>query len=449
MQMKELWKVMTIVTGIALLVGACATAAPAPTTAPVVDIPSMAPVTEEPDAPLVPAAAQDVTIELPLVAKKVTEMPKIDGDVSDAAWKDAKLLKVGVLNMKSVYDGEDIAFQMVWADRDLSINSRGTWNWDEASQIWSQTGMEEGTWESFRGKRHPEWVNVAFDISSVVSAEGCFAFCHEYPAGSGIFHHNTIGAGQYVDSWGLLAKHGYGSKTLEDMGWTLGYTDVVQNGEVAFDAADPIDPRQLLNGDVTFVGYAEDKIIAPLEDTKYPTTTRPADTYCIDCHQDKGAPEWTKTGNTTYGDDGELPYHPNWNEDYSQPIYMETAPTDFADSMVLTQSEVDAGDAVAVADLTPEQVAEYWANYTALNGVVPHLVLQQPTDSQADVLTAANWKNGVWTAEFTRKMVNGAFDDVQFDDLNKEYSFGISLWNHTDLLAPLMRFVPGTLTFEQ
>jgi hypothetical protein len=51
--------------------------------------------------------------------------------------------------------------------------------------------------------------------------------------------------------------------------------------------------------------------------------------------------------------------------------------------------------------------------------------------------------------EFTRKMVNGAFDDVQFDDLNKEYSFGISLWNHTDLLAPLMRFVPGKLTFEQ
>jgi hypothetical protein len=41
------------------------------------------------------------------------------------------------------------------------------------------------------------------------------------------------------------------------------------------------------------------------------------------------------------------------------------------------------------------------------------------------------------------------FDDVQFDDLNKEYSFGISLWNHTDLLAPLMRFIPGTLTFGQ
>ena len=448
--MRSAWKLICIFTGIALLVVACSTAVTPPPTEVVVDLPTLEPATEDLEAaPLPQAAVENVSITLPLEAKKVTEMPVIDGDASDPAWIDAKLLKVGVLNMKAVYNAEDISFLMVWADRDMSINSRGTWNWDESKEAWWQTGMEDGEWASFKGSRHPEWVNVAFDISSVVKAEGCFAFCHEFPEGSGIFHHNTAGEGQYVDSWGLLAKHGYGSQFIQDMGWTLGYTSAIQNGDVIFDTADSMDPRNVLSGDVTFVGYAEDKIIAPLDDTRYPTTTRPADTYCIDCHVAQGATEWTQTGNTTYGDDGGLPYHPNWNEDFSQPIYMETSPTDFVDSMVLTQAEVDSGEAVLVANLSADEVKEYWANYTTLNGVVPQLVLQEPTESEADVLTAANWKNGVWTAEFTRKMVNGMFDDVQFDDLSKEYSFGISLWNHTDLLAPLMRFVPGTLTFEQ
>ncbi len=452
--MKKLWMVMCIVTGLALVVGACGTAAvrpPAATQPPaVVDLPSLeAPTAESAAVPLQPAAEENVSITLPLEAKKVSAMPVIDGNAGDPAWADAKLLKVGVLNMKAVYNAEDITFLMVWADRDLSINSRGTWNWDAAKQAWWQTGMEDGKWASFKGVRHPEWVNVAFDISSVVKTEGCFAFCHEYPPGSGIFHHNTAGEGQYVDSMGILAKHGYGGQFLQDMGWTLGYAGVTQNGEVIFDPSDSMDPRNVLNGDVTFVGYAEDKIIAPLNDSRYPTTTRPADKYCIDCHVAQGAIEWTKTGNTTYGDDGELPYYANWNEDFSQPIYIETAPENFADSMVLTQKEVDAGETVQVAGLSVDQVNEYWANYAALNGVVPQLVLQEPTGSEADVLTAANWKNGVWTAEFTRKLVNGNFDDVQFDDLNGQYSFGISLWNHTDLLAPLMRFVPGTLTFAQ
>ncbi len=409
---------------------------------------------EVPETVLVPetvVSEEPVTnppFALPLEAVKVAEMPAIDGNASDPAWKDAPTLKVGVLTMKAVYDTDNIAFLMVWQDRDLSINSRGTWNWDSATQTWSQTGMAPGTWESFKGNRHQEWVNVAFDISSVVGSEGCFAFCHEYPVGSGIFHHNTAGPGQYVDSWGLLGKHGYGSLFIQDMGWTLGYLGVTQNGEVSFDPTNTMDPISVINGDVTFIGHSEDKIIAPIGDPNYPTTTRPADLYCIDCHEKKGVIDYTETGNTTFGDDGELPYFANWNDDFSSPIYMEISPADFADSMVLTQLEIDSGEAVLVADLTSAQINAYWANYSAVNGVVPHLVLQEPTGSNADVLTAANWKNGVWTAEFTRSLVNGNFDDVQFDDITKEYSFGISLWNHTDLLAPLMRFVPGTLTFK-
>jgi hypothetical protein len=298
--MKALWKCFSCMAVLVIIVSACSPAAVTPpsTAAAVQETPAGS---EVPGVavPLAPAAAQSPTIKLPLIAKKVSEMPAIDGNANDAAWKDATLLKVGVLTMKAVYDGQDVAFLMVWPDRDMSINSRGTWNWDPSTKAWWQTGMVDGTWDSFKGNRHPEWANIAFDISSVVGSQGCFAFCHEYPPGSGIFHHNTAGAGQYVDSWGLLAKHGYGSKFLQDMGWVLGYSQVTQNGKVTFDTTDTMDPRNVLTGDVTFAGYAEDKVIAPIGDTKYPTTTRPADQYCIKCHQDKGAIDWTKTGNTT------------------------------------------------------------------------------------------------------------------------------------------------------
>ncbi|MBE3144003.1 MAG: hypothetical protein IMZ61_08790, partial [Planctomycetes bacterium] len=352
--MRNLLKLFSISVCLAIIAAACAPAAATPTPVEVVATEVATKVATEIPVPIEPVA--DPTIGLPLVAIKVAEMAAIDGNGSDAPWKDAPVLKVGVLTMKAIYDAENIAFLMVWQDRDLSINSRGTWNWDPTTQTWSQTGMADGTWASFKGSRHPEWVNIAFDISSVVSAEGCFAFCHEYPPGSGVFHHNTAGAGQYVDSWGLLAKHGYGSQFLQDLGWTLGYSQVTQNGEVLFDTTDTMDPRNVLSGDVTFVGYAEDKIIAPIDDTIYPTTTRPADQYCIKCHEAMGAPDWTKTGNTTYGDDGDLPYIANWNDDFSLPIYMEIAPANFADSMVLTQPEIDSGEAVLVADLTPVQI---------------------------------------------------------------------------------------------
>ncbi len=162
---------------------------------------------------------------------------------------------------------------------------------------------------------------------------------------------------------------------------------------------------------------------------------------------DQKAIDWTKTANRTYGDAGELPYSANWNATYSAPVYIEKAPASFADAMVLTQSEVDAGEAVAVAGLSSAQLAQYWANYAALNAVVPQLVLKRPTGSQADVRVAATWSNGRWTLELRRKLVTGYTDDVQFSDRTKPYYFGLSLWNHSDLVSPLARFQPAVMRF--
>ncbi|MCZ7553755.1 MAG: ethylbenzene dehydrogenase-related protein [Anaerolineales bacterium] len=60
----------------------------------------------------------------------------------------------------------------------------------------------------------------------------------------------------------------------------------------------------------------------------------------------------------------------------------------------------------------------------------------------------ANWTNGKWTVEMIRARDTGYSDDVQFTDMERVYDFGISLWNHSDLLAPLMRFLPGKMVFD-
>ncbi len=389
----------------------------------------------------------DAAAPLTFIAKKVAKVPVIDADASDPEWKDAPALKAGVLSMKAVYTLEELAVLMVWHDRDLSINSRGTWNSGADTGSWWQTGLKGTAWESFKGKRHPEWLDLSFDVSSDVKGEGCYAFCHEDPPGSGQFHHQTEKKSEFVDTWSPLAKHGFGPQYYEDMGWLLGVDGVTQTGPVVFDTADLMDPRQLLQGNITFVGYAEDKVFASPDDPTFAKRDRPRDKYCQECHTAMNVTGEPLKRDYTYPDAGEIGYYGNWNATHTAPLYMEIAPKDFADAMVLTQAEIDSGEAVAVKDLNKEQMDKYWVNYKAVNGVIPQLVLKKPTGSSADVRAAANWTNGVWTLELKRKLVTGYDDDVQFSDLTKDYYFGISLWNHTDLLSPLFREKGAALRF--
>lgn len=103
------------------------------------------------------------------------------------------------------------------------------------------------------------------------------------------------------------------------------------------------------------------------------------------------------------------------------------APVDFADAMIITQEEVDNGEAVLVSDLSNAQISEYWTNYAALNGQIPSLVHKEPTLQNAQVLVGANWTNGWWVVEIQRDLTTPHPDtDVQFDDFEKDYLFTMS-----------------------
>jgi hypothetical protein len=49
----------------------------------------------------------------------------------------------------------------------------------------------------------------------------------------------------------------------------------------------------------------------------------------------------------------------------------------------------------------------------------------EPKGSRADVRAKGQWRNGVWTVEFARKLVTGNADDVEFKFL-RSYKFGVA-----------------------
>jgi ethylbenzene dehydrogenase len=52
---------------------------------------------------------------------------------------------------------------------------------------------------------------------------------------------------------------------------------------------------------------------------------------------------------------------------------------------------------------------------------------------RGEIATAINWKGGKWTAVMSRKLVTGSKYDVQFDDLNGTYAFGIAAFDNAQV----------------
>jgi len=337
------------------------------------------------------------------------------------------------------------------------MNGAGTYLYDPAAAKWTQS-------DGFRS----EWNNLAWNMTNApVGEEGCGSLCHEDPPGSGIFHHNTTTEGARIDSWMYAGTHGFTQKPgeggvadkkdfglpigREDMGWIMGAISAKQYSPIINDSNNKDDPRTIISGHVSFVDYAEDNTIQGHTDTYDKDRSLPRDKFCRSCHATIGLPYDPLEINLTYPDAGEIKYSGNWDVPYTDPKYIEKDPADFVDAMVLAQAEINSGEAVAVADLTPEQLNEYWGKYTALNAAVPFYVLQTPTDSMADVMIGYDWNNSVATIEIQRKLTTSTpVSDVQFDDLTKDYHFALTITNSNQalMLGPLLEEEGAVLRFR-
>jgi len=266
----------------------------------------------------------------------------------------------------------------------MSMVRGGSWYWQDGA--WSKSAnVEEG---AFNEDRFCFLWNI--NISNF-DTDGCGTKCHG-PQGdaTGAWWKNV---GEYGDMWHMKAAR------------ALPAFSASQSSDLVVDLV----THEATAGTVTLSGYSDDKLVAAKDDPAYPFSP-----------EDGGR----------HGDAGKSAYDNNRNADKTAPLYMEKSPQNFIDAMTLYQSEVDNGEAVAVADLTPDQIDQYWSVYNGFNAVVPERVLHAGEGSRADVREAATWSNGVWTAEYQRKLVTGNPDDVQFDDLNKSYLFATTIMDN-------------------
>ncbi|MCK5413755.1 MAG: hypothetical protein KAJ35_00075, partial [Thermoplasmata archaeon] len=310
--------------------------------------------------------------------------PVIDGDGSDKVWDSTLPLKVnlefgnnpGEVSIRSLHTDTDVYFQLQWNDPTFSI-PRSSWILDTGTGNWSSNdGLED-------------MVNLMWDMETTgFETVGCQVKCH---IGKDWSYLDV--PGDIADLWHVMA------------GRSLAATEVVQ-------LADPtVVDYEATSGEFQLIGYGDDAQVV------------------YDPNEGQDPP------GGRLGDDGTAPFTPNSNATGVTPIYIEKDPDDWLDAMVLQMSEVEGEETIFADPADPSfsliDVTAAWDKYDALGASVPENLLMAPTGSRADLEGGSMWKDGVWTVETARPLVTNNEDDVQFDDLDKSYDFGISTMNNT------------------
>lgn len=69
----------------------------------------------------------------------------------------------------------------------------------------------------------------------------------------------------------------------------------------------------------------------------------------------------------------------------------------------------------------------------AAGAEIPSIIVAPFSGDRADIGLALKWSGGVWTYEFSRKLVTGSATDVQFSDQQKDYAFGIAVFDNAQV----------------
>jgi len=112
-------------------------------------------------------------------------------------------------------------------------------------------------------------------------------------------------------------------------------------------------------------------------------------------------------------------YTNNINKDKTGPAYMNFPPSEKAKYYVLPSLKTPFVDIYKTGD------------------VVPGIVIDAFQGPRADIEMRGKWDNGMWTVEIRRQLVTtgekAEIQDVQFNDLNKTYYFGISVFDNSQI----------------
>lgn len=354
-----------------------------------------------------------------LTVARVATDPTVDGIV-ESAWDSATPVTVSLgtglndewdfnctschaqnsstrVTLKAMYTTNGkLSMLATWNDSTASFTRSSSWTYDATDtdgNAWTKTPS---------AGQNEDRIAIFWPIGSIqgttYNTGGCMTKCHtsDTDADGAIADDESFLSSGTADLWHGKAGRALGTISSSQSGITVNATT-----------------HEVTAGTITLNGY--------MEDTQVKNLTAMA-----------GTP--TSHGNGRAGDAGSAPA--SSNSVASRPKYMETNPVDFADAMVLTQAEIDAGETVGSsgAGVTEADAALYWPRYSALSAIVPERILGTPTLSASDIRQACTWSNGWWTCEIQRDLQTATAavsntDDVQFT-ATSEYIFGVAIMNN-------------------
>jgi hypothetical protein len=328
---------------------------------------------------------------------------KIDGMGKNPAWSTAPehiidlaptvFTATDKIKLRALYTDRNLYIRAEWKDSTLSMSRDG---WELKDGIWNHPYYAPE--DPDNTKQSEDRLSIIWNISikEYRTVNGCAVKCHGNIPGSSEF---TDHEGEKADIWHTKAARGLGVLSAK----------TVKSGRI-----DPI-THEALTGEYRFKGFADDKVLVSYQAYELG--------YDL---EDSGR----------RGDKGRSAYSHNRNKSQKAPKFMEFNPVDFADAMVLTQVEIDIGEAIAAdpnaKDFKKNKVLEAWYVYQKLNALVPERILRIPSGSRGDVEHYATWKNGIVINEFCRALDTGNPDDDMIFDPSKvkEYEFSVAIFDN-------------------
>jgi hypothetical protein len=65
--------------------------------------------------------------------------------------------------------------------------------------------------------------------------------------------------------------------------------------------------------------------------------------------------------------------------------------------------------------------------------IIPNMITSGPTLGRGDIDAKGLWNSGSWVLEVRRKLVTTDATDVQFDDLARQYAFGVAVFDNAQI----------------
>jgi hypothetical protein len=310
--------------------------------------------------------------------------PVINADTSDwndVDWVEAALADNRSISMKGKISGNNLYLLFRWADPTMSMVRGESWVWDGAQ------------WNKNPGQSEDR-VSVMWNIDipeEQWEKDGCMNKCHfdvnnPVAPDSDPEDDSYLAAGQHADLWHMKPARGLAAISAQ------------QSGTVVIDPA----THQATAGTFQLVGFLDDQTMKEYV----------------------GKPDGGRVG-----DAGSSAESRNRNAAQTGPLYIEKNPVDYIDAMVLTQAEIDGDETAKVDSISVADLNTYWANYAALNAVVPERFAKTPSGSRGDIHAAGLWHEGVWYVEIERALNTGNADDASFVT-NGVSKFGVALMDN-------------------